>query len=64
MGARPIGQIVRPIIARALAMNGFHRMLAAAPPRQREDLIVSAAANGEITRAEALGLMREHETAR
>lgn len=49
MSARPIGEIIKPIIARAEAMHGFQMMLNAMPtPEARKIMIVTAWAAGGI----------------
>lgn len=59
MDARPIGQFVRPIIARALHMAAFQQMLNAADAGDRENIIIAAHQHGELDRDDAALLLRE-----
>lgn len=49
MSARPIGEIVAPIIARAVALHGFQAMLnRVAEPAARKTFIMAALEAGAI----------------
>lgn len=54
MSARPIGEIIAPILARAQAMAGFQEFLGNCPTAgSRKNLIVAAYENGAIDGSDA-----------
>lgn len=60
--ARQIGEIVRPIVGRAVQMLEFQRMLTRCPsPTVRESFIRSAWSHDVLTEDEAFSLLRMPE---
>lgn len=62
MSARPIGEIIKPILARARAMHGFQALLNGCPtPECRKNLIVAAYENGAIDGPDAQLLIEAYQ---
>lgn len=62
MGPRPIGDIIAPILARAMAMHGFQQLLNGCPsPECRKNLIVAAYENGALDGPDAQLLIEAYQ---
>jgi len=58
----PIGDLIRPIIARAHAMYGFQQMLNSCPDAEcRKNLIVAAYENGALDGPDAQLLIEAYQ---
>jgi hypothetical protein len=58
---KPIGEIIAPIVARAVAMNGFQRMLNHTPlAADRKRLIMAARECGAVSDNDAELLLQAH----